>query len=229
MTVSTPTLTSNTSSSSSTTSAINNSLASLASNSQTFLTLLTTQLKNQDPTSPLDTNQFTAQLTQMTGVEQQLLSNQLLQQLVNQSSGSGVTGAVDLIGKNVTASGNTATLQDGAATWQYTLGGTAANVNVQVTDSSGNVVYSGAAAAGTGPQSFTWNGQNAKGQQQTNGGIYTLSINATDTSGNAVNVSNAVTGTATAVEQVNGQTMVTVGGVQVPLTSVTAVNGTAST
>jgi flagellar basal-body rod modification protein FlgD len=208
---------------SSTQSDINNSLASLASNSQTFLTLLTTQLKNQDPTSPLDTNQFTAQLTQMTGVEQQLLSNQLLQQLVNQSSGSGVAGAVGLIGKQVTASGSTATLTSGAATWQYTLGSAATNVTVQVTDSSGNVVYTGAAPAGSGAQSYTWNGQNTAGQQQANGGTYTLTVSAADANGQAVNVSNAVQGAATAVEQVNGQTMITVGGVQVPVSGITQV------
>ena len=224
MTVTAPPLTTN-SSSNSTSTTINNSLASLASNSQTFLTLLTTQLKNQDPTSPLDTNQFTAQLTQMTGVEQQLLSNQLLQQLVNQSSGSGVTGAVDLIGKSVTASGSTATLQSGAATWQYSLGGAAANVTVQVSDSSGNVVFQGPANSGSGAQSFTWNGKNTAGQQQADGGTYTLTVSAVDGSGNTVPVSNAVNGTASAVEQVNGQTMVTVGGVQVPLSAITAVNG----
>ena len=227
MSIATPTLTSPTTggSNSTTASAINNSLASLASNSQTFLTLLTTQLKNQDPTSPLDTNQFTAQLTQMTGVEQQLLSNQLLQQLVSQNSGSSVTGAVGLIGKSVTASGSTATLQNGAATWNYTLGGSAANVAVQVSDSSGKVVYSGAAPNGTGAQTFTWNGQNTAGQQQANGGTYTLAVSATDGSGKTVSVSNAIQGTATAIEQVNGTTMVTIGGVQAPLSSITAVNG----
>jgi flagellar basal-body rod modification protein FlgD len=219
--IATPTLTTGTS----TANAINNSLASLASNSQTFLTLLTTQLKNQDPTSPLDTNQFTAQLTQMTGVEQQVLSNQLLTQLISQSSGAGVTGAVGLIGKTVTASGDTATLTDGSATWQYTLASPATNVQVQVTDSSGNIVYSGTAPAGSGAQSFTWNGKNTAGQQQTNGGTYTLSINAADSTGKAVQVSNAVQGAATAVEVVNGQTMVTIAGVQVPLTAVTAVVG----
>ena len=219
--VAAPTLTSGTS----TQNAINNSLASLASNSQTFLTLLTTQLKNQDPTSPLDTNQFTAQLTQMTGVEQQLLSNQLLQQLVNQNSGVGVSGAVGLIGKTVTASGTTATLTGGSATWQYTLANPAANVAVQITDGSGNVVYNGSAPGGAGAQTFTWNGKNSAGQQQANGGTYTISINASDSTGKAVDVSNAVQGAATAVEVVNGQTMITVGGVQVPLTAVTAVVG----
>ena len=79
------------------TSTINSGLSGIADNYQTFLSLLTTQLKNQDPTSPLDTNSFTQQLVQMTGVQQQLLSNTLLKQLVTQSGGS-VTGAVDLIG-----------------------------------------------------------------------------------------------------------------------------------
>jgi flagellar basal-body rod modification protein FlgD len=86
---------------------LNNGLASLANNFQGFLTLLTTQLKNQDPTSPLDTNQFTQQITQMTGVEQQLLSNQLLQQLV--TAQGGVAAAANLIGETITAPGATST------------------------------------------------------------------------------------------------------------------------
>jgi flagellar basal-body rod modification protein FlgD len=98
--------TSNTNSTSSTTAAqlsANNTLASLAGNFQSFLTLLTTQLKNQDPTSPLDTSQFTQQITQMTGVEQQLLSNQLLQQLV--TTQGGVASSANLLGETVTAPG----------------------------------------------------------------------------------------------------------------------------
>ena len=82
---------------------LNQGLGSLASNFQSFLTLLTTQLKNQDPTSPLDTSQFTQQITQMTGVEQQLLSNQLLQQLV--TTQGGVTSSANLIGDTITAPG----------------------------------------------------------------------------------------------------------------------------
>jgi flagellar basal-body rod modification protein FlgD len=82
---------------------INNGLASLAGNFQSFLTLLTTQLRNQDPLNPTDTNQFTQQITQMTGVEQQLISNQLLQQLVAQQTG--VSAAAGLIGDKITAPG----------------------------------------------------------------------------------------------------------------------------
>ena len=86
---------------------LNNGLTSLASNFQSFIGLLTTQLKHQDPLNPTDTTQFTQQITQMTGVEQQLLSNQLLQQLVTQQTG--VIGAANLIGKVVTAPGATDT------------------------------------------------------------------------------------------------------------------------
>jgi len=89
-------------STSSTQNNINTTLATLANNSQTFLTLLTTQLKNQDPLSPLDTNQFTQQLTQMSGVEQQLLGNQLLQTLVTQQ---GISQGAHLIGMTISAPG----------------------------------------------------------------------------------------------------------------------------
>jgi flagellar basal-body rod modification protein FlgD len=205
--------------------AANNGLAQLADNYQTFLSLLTTQLQNQDPLSPLDTNQFTQQLTQMTGVEQQLLSNQLLQQLVTQSQGGGVTGAVNLIGKTVTASDTTATLQNGTATWQFSTATQPTNMTATVTDSSGNTIWTGGLTPnGAGAQSFTWNGQNQSGVQQTNGGTYTLSINATDANSTTVPVSTNITGTATAVQQVAGVTMITVNGVEVPVSAVSTVD-----
>jgi flagellar basal-body rod modification protein FlgD len=90
-----------TSSASSSSLSVNNGLASLAGNFQSFLSLLTTQLQNQDPLNPTDTNQFTQQITSMTGVEQQLVSNQLLQQLV--AAQGGVTSAANLIGDTITA------------------------------------------------------------------------------------------------------------------------------
>jgi flagellar basal-body rod modification protein FlgD len=225
MTTTSPlTATTPTSANASTSSAVNNGLAQVADNYQTFLSLLTTQLQNQDPLSPLDTNQFTQQLTQMTGVEQQLLSNQLLQQLVNQNQGGGISSAVGLIGTSVTANGSTATLQNGSATWQFSTASAPSSMTASVSDSSGNVIWTGALAPdGSGTQDFTWDGQNQAGVQQTNGGAYTLTINAADSSGASIPVSTNVQGTATAVQQVNGETMVTVNGVQVPLSSVTSV------
>jgi flagellar basal-body rod modification protein FlgD len=207
-------------------STINSGLASMADNYQTFLSLLTTQLKNQDPLSPLDTNQFTQQLTQMTGVEQQLLSNQLLQQLVNQSqSGGGLVSSVGLIGKTVTVNGASSTLAGGSATWEFSLPSTPASMSVSVVDSSNNVVWSGAVTpSGAGGQTFTWDGKNQSGTQLADGGTYTLKVVAKDSSGAIITPTTNLQGTATAVQQVSGQTMVTVSGVQVPLSSITGVS-----
>ncbi|HZZ36473.1 MAG TPA: flagellar hook capping FlgD N-terminal domain-containing protein, partial [Caulobacteraceae bacterium] len=93
---------------------VNASAARLADSEETFLKLLTTQLKNQDPLSPLDSNQFTQQIVQMTGVEQQLLTNDLLKKLVS-NTGSGVSTAVSLIGKEVRADADVTALANGKA------------------------------------------------------------------------------------------------------------------
>src|SRR3954447_9543200 len=108
--------------------------ARLAENFDTFLSLLTTQLKNQDPLSPLDSNQFTQQIVQMTGVEQQLLTNDLLKKLVG-NTGSGVSTAVALIGKEVRAESADAGLKGGQATWTYNLGRAADDVKLEVLNS----------------------------------------------------------------------------------------------
>src|ERR1700758_2265534 len=105
---------------------IGSSLASLTSNFQSFLSLLTTQLKNQDPTNPMDTNQFTQQLVEMTGVQQQLLTNNLLTTLVGQGQG-GLSNSVNYIGKTVEAVDANETLSGGQATWSYTLPSQAAS------------------------------------------------------------------------------------------------------
>jgi flagellar basal-body rod modification protein FlgD len=212
-------------------SSINNGLASVANNYQTFLSLLTTQLSNQDPLSPMDTSQFTQQLTQMTGVEQQLLSNQLLQQLVNQSSSSNsLTSAVGLIGQTATVNGDEAQLQNGSATWEFSLPSAPASMTVNVVDSNNNIVWSGpVTASGSGAQTFTWSGQNMSGVQQSNGGTYSLTINAKSSSGATITPSTTLQGTVTAVQTVSGQTMVTVGGAQVPLSSIIGVSSASST
>jgi len=212
-------------------STINSGLASVANNYQTFLSLLTTQLSNQDPLSPMDTSQFTQQLTQMTGVEQQLLSNQLLQQLVNQSSSSNnLTNAVGLVGKNVTVDGDTSQLEGGKATWEFSLPSAPASMTVNVVDANDNIVWSGpVTSTGSGGQTFTWNGQNQSGVQQKDGGLYTLTITAKDSAGDKITPTTTLQGTATSVQTVNGQTMVTVGTTQVPLSSIIGVSSASST
>ena len=104
------------------TSRITKGAGAMASNFETFLTLLTTQMKNQDPLKPLDSNQFTSQLTQMAGVEQQLLTNDLLTSLLKAQSAGGLDNASNYIGKQVTAAWTATEFNDGKATWAYELG-----------------------------------------------------------------------------------------------------------
>src|SRR5882762_2699796 len=89
----------------------------IADNFQTFLTLLTTQLQNQNPLDPLDTNQFTQQLVQFAGVEQQLKSNDQLASLVKLQTTAQSTQALGFVGATAVVDGSTATLQNGQATW----------------------------------------------------------------------------------------------------------------
>src|SRR6187551_1485432 len=93
------------------------SKTTLASNFQTFLTLLTTQLKNQSPLDPLDTNQFTQQLVQFAQVEQQMKSNATLSALLTTVKASTTSNAASFIGMQVTADGATTRLANGSARW----------------------------------------------------------------------------------------------------------------
>ena len=96
------------------------SLNSLSSNFGDFLGLLMTQLKNQDPTSPLDTNQFTSELVQFSSVEQQINTNTSLTQLIQLTQAGEVMQASAMTGKQVTVTSDHVPLQSGKATIQFT-------------------------------------------------------------------------------------------------------------
>jgi flagellar basal-body rod modification protein FlgD len=202
--------------------------ASLADNFNTFLSLLTTQLKNQDPTAPLDSNQFTQQLVQMTGVEQQLNANDLLKQLVSNTS-SGISTAVTLIGKNVRAVSDTANLTNGQAQWTYNLDAQASDLKVEVLDANGKVVHAEAPTdMKAGDHAFSWNGKDLTNTQLPNGGTYTLRVTATDSAGKAITETNFVQGVVTGVTQNNGSTSITVNGGPVDWSKVTSVEQVAA-
>ncbi len=73
----------------------------------TFLRLLTTQLQNQDPLDPVDTTQFTEQIANYSGVEQQIRTNQKLDQLIANASPAGedLDQLAGWIGKSVQIDG----------------------------------------------------------------------------------------------------------------------------
>ena len=188
--------------------------ARLAENFDSFLSLLTTQLKNQDPLSPLDSNQFTQQLVQMTGVEQQLFTNDLLKKLVA-NSGTGISGAVSLIGKDVRAEGDTTALSGGKANWIYSLDRAAADVKLEVLNDRGRVVRALAPTDNrTGEHTLTWDGKGDGGQVLPDG-VYTLRVTAKDGSGATILSKVYADGTVTGVEQSGGQTLLSINGAKV--------------
>src|ERR1700684_1000278 len=103
------------------TSGTTTSLTNLAGNFNTFISLLTTQLENKDPTNPVDSNQFTQQLVEFAGVQQQVQTNTLLQQLVTNSTASQVGSASSFVGTTIQASGNQMGVVGGSGEIGYTL------------------------------------------------------------------------------------------------------------
>ena len=205
-----------------TVSNIANAQQSLAGDQQTFLKLLTTQLQNQDPLNPMNTDQFTQQLVAMTGVQQQILTNELLQQMA--SNQTGVGDPVSLLGKAVTATSGNANLQSGQANWSYATVANADDVQVKVTNNLGQVVYQSDLGAQTaGSHSFSWNGKDSSGVQLPDGGTYSLSVTAADAAGNTISSTPYQQGVVTAVTNSGGQVLLTINGSPVPASAITSV------
>ncbi len=215
------------------TSALSNSRASIAENFDTFLGILTTQLKNQNPLEPLDTNQFTQQLVQFTGVEQQLKTNEYLEALVLGSGSDAMlvsslaNQAVNLIGKEVTAGSNSAELKDGEATWTYTLANDAPSSQITITDSSGNIVYSGQHELSAGQGDFVWDGQDQSGLAFDDG-TYTMSIDAKTADGTSVTALTQFKGTVESVDLTGSEPVLMVNGSKVYLDEILSVGSASS-
>lgn len=205
------------------TNKINAGAGMLASNFETFLTLLTSQLKNQDPLSPVDSNEFTAQLTQMAGVEQQLLTNDLLKSLVEAQGGGGLASAANYIGKEATAAWSATKFTDGEARWSYEVAPKAASVKLEVLDGTGKVVWSGDAPDNTtGVHDFTWDGDATTGADGKDGQVYTLRVVAKDSAGGKIDAQVLTRGRITGVEMYDGEAFLTVGNSILPLSTVIA-------
>ena len=218
----TPTPTSGTTTPTSTGSTSASDASLLGSNLNTFLTLLTTQLKNQDPTSPMDTNQFTQQLVEFSGVEQQINTNNNLQSLISLQTSSETIAALPMVGKTIQYNESTAPLSNGQASFTYTLPTDAAAANLLVEDANGNVVYQTTAATSAGSHSFLWNGQNVAGTTSPNG-AYSLAIVAVDATGKAISAAVTATGTVDGVSVDNNVPTFNVGGVKVPMSDLLTV------
>jgi flagellar basal-body rod modification protein FlgD len=181
----------------------------IADNFQTFLTLLTTQLQNQNPLDPLDTNQFTAQLVQFAGVEQQLKSNDQLTSLVKLQTAANATTALAYVGSTVAVDGSTAKF-DGSATWNLKAD-KAATATITITSSTGQTAYSGTYNLDQGNASFVWDGKGNDGSQWP-AGSYKLTATAKDTSGNDVAIATEMQGVVDSVDLTASPALLSIGG-----------------
>jgi len=199
----------------------------IAGNFQTFLTLLTTQLQNQNPLDPLDTNQFTQQLVEFAQVEQQLKSNAQLTTLVQLQQTAQATQALQFVGKTAIVAGGTTALSNSSATWELNVPSTS-TINISIANSAGQTVYSGNFSANAGNnQPFTWNGQGNDGTQWPDG-YYTLTATAPDGSGNTVSIPTQVGGTVSAVDLTQSPPLLSINGQSYTISQVKAIGAPAA-
>jgi len=208
------------SNSGSVTAAVGNiALQKLGSNFTDFLSLLTTQLKNQDPTSPMDANQFTTELVQFTGVQQEVATNTSLSQLIALQQTSQVLQSSDLVGKTITVASNEITLQNGsgAVTFQGSGG---QQVGIAVVDSSGNPIRDATLTAATGSNTWRWDGLDNNGNPVADG-AYRVAVETLSSNGAApVAVPYDVVGKATGVSSNGTTSQLSLGALSVPFSAI---------
>ncbi|UGY17421.1 flagellar hook capping FlgD N-terminal domain-containing protein [Bradyrhizobium septentrionale] len=196
-------------SSSSSGSGLTTSSQGIADNFQTFLTLLTTQLQNQNPLDPLDTNQFTQQLVQFAGVEQQLKSNDQLKSLIEIEKSAQSTQALVYVGNTVAVDGSK-TQFDKSATWNL-VSPQATSATITITTSTGQTAYSGNFSLKQGNASFVWDGKGNDGTQWP-AGTYTLTATGKDSSGKDLAISTEVQGVVDSVDLTASPPLLSIGG-----------------
>ncbi len=208
-----------TSSSSSSSSTAPNSDQMIASNFTTFLQLLTTQLQNQDPLSPMDTNQFTQQLVEFAQVEQQMKSNDELTTLVSLQQTAQDTAALNFVGQTVAVDGSSTTLDaTNGATWSLTSP-KPATATVTISDANGATAYTGTVPVNAGTQQFNWDGIGNDGTKWPVGN-YTMSVTAKDANNQGVAVSTTVQATVDSVDLSTNPPNLSIAGQTFPMTKV---------
>lgn len=188
-----------------------------------FLLLLTTQLKNQDPTDPTDTNQVTQQIALLSQVEQQTKSNQFLEKLVNMFTLNQAQDAVAYIGRQVDAAGNKGELADGKASFVYTLPTGVDKATVSIFDTDGRLVYSGNGTTIAGRNTVIWDGSNSVTGATMPEGAYTFQVKAVDARNKEVQATTLSSGMVRAVETKDGVNSLSLGSFSIPLDAIISV------
>lgn len=205
--------------------AAQSSQAKLTGDLKSFLTLLTTQLKHQDPLEPVDSTEFTAQLAQFAAVEQGIQTNSNLEKLINLSLANQSLAAVSYLGKYVEATGKNFALKNGAGTFAYSLPQGADAVAIQIKNEAGITVAVHTGQSEIGKHSFTWNGRNTQGLQLPDG-KYSMAVSAVDKNGQPIDVKTYTVGIVDGADSSGETVNVLINGVSVPLADVVTVKPT---
>ncbi len=200
----------------------NTAAAKAQTNYQDFLKLLTTQLQNQDPSAPTDTNQLTQQIATLSQVEQQINTNTNLQKLIGLFNTTTLNSVVGYIGKQVETAGDKAVLTDGKAAVVYNLEKEANSVEVKITDAAGNLVMQGAGTKLAGRNEIIWDGKDKDGNQLADG-TYKVTVTAKDAGGTAIKATTSTVGVVSSVDSSGGAITLSLGDVPVALDKVTSV------
>lgn len=182
----------------------------LAKDFAQFLTLLTVQLQNQDPLNPMDSTEFTNQLVAFTGVEQQINTNQKLDNLVSLQLGSSYSSSLNYVGKNISYLSSDFNFDGNPSKITYALEGAAVESKIRIFDAAGTMIYQADGSRNTGQQSFTWDGKKTDGSKAAPG-TYEIRVDALDAAGKPVEATTVVTGTVRGVETQNGGIFLLVG------------------
>lgn len=189
-----------------------------------FVKLLMAQLSHQDPTSPMDSEAFVAQLAQFAHVELQQSANSQLESLVMAQAASNQMGAASLVGRDVVYSANTVTLGSGPTPIAGHLGGAAAKVTAVIKDAEGKVVRTiELGAHAEGELTAAWDGLDDHGARLP-AGDYTVQLTAADTQGKSVSVDARVRGRVTGVSFEHGYPELIVAGTKIKLADVVQID-----
>lgn len=201
-----------------------NSSAQLASDFDDFLVLLTTQLQNQDPLSPMDSTEFTNQLVNFAGVEQQINSNQKLDSLVSLSLGSSFASSLNYVGKDISYLGSELNY-DGTNSVKvnYAIDGTSSNTKINILNSDGDIVLSKDVSGSEAVQNFVWDGKDSNGNQMA-AGTYKVRVDALDSQNKSLKTTTVVSGRVSGIETQNGTTFLLVGERAVSIGNIINVN-----
>lgn len=187
------------------------SAATEALDKNQFLNLLITQIRHQDPLSPMDNQQFISQLTQFSTLEEMQRISGKLDDGMSLSQSLNNTMLLGLVGRKATVMGQSAQVRDGAVGGNQIQAGGAGTATIVVRDAAGNQVATYSRAVKYGMNDIAWDGRNADGGLVADG-LYKLEIEVEDAGGKAIPFASFMTGYVDGIRYEGGLAVVEVCG-----------------